>query len=173
MGNESKKPERLQGFITGSICICILAICSACGSLSSSSQLELPSAYEVPSEERLPIDGTWELQFQSTSGAIFKIEGRRMYVYANYGPRAWHGMIIAKNIRQINPIIYGCEYAFVDRGKTTFCRGKIEVASEESLLVHFFPKSTTGHEESRTDLYKKMLLENEAWFLSELSHGKK
>jgi hypothetical protein len=143
--------------------------------MTSSSELELPSAYEIPPEGRLPIDGTWELQFQSTAGAVFKIEGRRMYVYANYGSRAWHGMVIAKNIRQISPIKYGCEYAFVDSdsGKAIFGRGEMEVMSEESLLVRYFSKSETGREEMLTDNYLKMRLDNRAWFLSELSRGKK
>ena len=165
----------LRSIMVWAICIGALALFSACGTISSSSHMELPSAHEVPSEGKLPIDGTWELQFQSGPGAVFKIEGRRMYVYANYSSRAWHGMVVAKNVRQISPLKYGCEYATVDKGsgKAGFGRGEIEVLSEESLLVRYFPKSATGREETRTDTYKKMRLENEAWFLSELSRGKK
>ena len=111
MGNKAKNPLRLRSLIFWAICIGALALLSACGTMSSSSSMELPSAYEIPPEGKLPIDGTWELQFQSSAGAVFKIEGRRMYVYANYSSRAWHGMVIAKNIRQISPVKYGCEYA--------------------------------------------------------------
>jgi len=132
--------------------------------------LQLPSKHEVPHQEKLPIDGTWELQFQSSAGAVFKIEAGRMYIWANYSSRAWHGMVVAKNIRQISPLKYGCEYAFVDKdsGKAGFGRGESEVMSEESLLVRYFPKSETGHEEMRTDTYLKMRLDNRAWFLSQL-----
>jgi hypothetical protein len=137
--------------------------------------MTLPSAYEIPPEGELPIDGTWELQFQSTAGAVFKIEGRRMYAYANYNSRAWHGMVVAKNIRQIGPIKYGCEYAAIDKdsGRPSFVRGEVEVVSEESLLLHYYPKSETGHEEMATDTYLKMRLDNRSWFLSELLRGKK
>jgi hypothetical protein len=175
MGNKAINSLRLSRFIFCGICIGALALLSACGMMSSSSSMELPSAYEIPPEGKLPIDGSWELQFQSSSGAVFKIEGRRMYVYANYSSRAWHGMVVAKNIRQISPVKYGCEYAFVDkdRGKTGFGRGEIEVLSEASLLVRYFPKSKTGHQEMRTDTYLRMRLDNRAWFLSELSRGKK
>ena len=171
----AKNLMSLRNIMIWAICIGALAIFSACGTLSSSSRMELPSAYEVPPEGKLPIDGTWELQFQSGAGAVFKIEGRRMYVYANYSSRAWHGMVVAKNVRQISALKYGCEYATVDKdsGRAGFGRGEIEVLSEESLLVRYFPKSATGREETRTDKFKKMRLENEAWFLSELSRGKK
>ena len=175
MGNKAINSLRLRNFIFWIICIGALALLPACGTMSSSSSMELPSAYEIPPEGKLPIDGTWELQFQSSAGAVFMIEGRRMYVYANYGSSAWHGMVIAKNIRQISPLKYGCEYAFVDKdsGKAGFGRGEIEIMSEASLLVRYFPKSATGHEETRTDTYLKMRLDNRAWFLSELSRGKK
>ena len=165
----------LRRYMIYATCVGVLALFSACGTISSSSRLELPSAHEVPSEGKLPIDGTWELQFQSGAGAVFKIEGRRMYVYANYSLRAWHGMVVAKNIRQISPVRYGCEYATVDKdsGKTGYGRGEIEILSHESFLVRYFPKSKTGREETRTDTFKKMRLDNEAWFLSELSRGKK
>jgi hypothetical protein len=98
-----------------------------------------------------------------------------MYVYANYGSRAWHGMVVAKNIRQISPVKYGCEYAAVDKGsgKAGFGRGEMEVLSKDSLLVRYFPKSATGHEEMLTDTYSKMRLDHRAWFHSELSRGKK
>jgi len=175
MGNKTKNPLNLRNLIFFAFCIGAFALLSACGTTSSSSQLELPNAYEIPAEGKLPIDGTWELQFQSSSGAVFKIEGRRMYVYANYGSRAWHGMVVAKNIRQIGPVKYGCEYAAVDEdsGKALFGRGEIEITSEEVLIVRFFPKSETGHEEMLTDTYLKMRLDNRAWFLSELSREKK
>jgi len=176
MGNKAINSLRLRSLIFRVICIGALALLSACGTMSSSSSsMELPSAYEIPPEGKLPIDGTWELQFQSSAGAVFMIEGRRMYVYANYSSRAWHGMVVAKNIRQISPVKYGCEYAAVDKdsGKASFGRGEIEVLSEESLLVRYFPKSETGHEEMLTDRYEKMRLDNETWFLSELSRGKK
>ena len=175
MGNKAINSLRLRSFIFWAICIGALALLPACGTMSSSSSMELPSAYEIPPEGKLPIDGTWELQFESSVGAVFKIEGRRMYVYANYGSRAWHGMVVAKNIRQISPVKYGCEYAAVDKdsGKAGFGRGEIEVLSEDSLLVRYFPKSETGHEEMLTDRYEKMRLDNRAWFLSELSRGKK
>ena len=175
MGNKAKNPLSLRSLIFWAICIGAFALLSACGTISSSSSMELPSKYDIPPEGKLPIDGTWELQFQSSTGAVFKIEGRRMYVYANYGSRAWHGMVVAKNIRQISPVKYGCEYAAVDKdsGKASFGRSEIEVLSEDSLLVRYFPKSATGHEEMRKDTYSKMRLDNETWFLSELSRGKK
>ena len=175
MGNKAINSLRLRSLIFWAICIGVLALFSACGTMSSSSSMELPSAYEIPSEGKLPIDGTWELQFQSSAGAVFMIEGRRMYVYANYSSRAWHGMVVAKNIRQISPVKYGCEYAAVDKdsGKASFGRGEIEVLSEDSLLVRYFPKSETGHEEMLTDRYEKMRLDNKTWFLSELSRGKR
>ena len=175
MENKTKNLLSLRSLIFWAICMGVFVLFSACGTMSSSSSMELPSAYEIPPEGKLPIDGTWELQFQSSSGAVFKIEGRRMYVYANYGSRAWHGMVIAKNIRQISPVIYGCEYAFVDNdsGKAIFGRGEMEVMSEESLLVRYFSKSETGREEMLTDTYLRMRLDNRAWFLSELSRGKK
>jgi len=175
MGNKAINSLRLRNLIFWAICIGALALLSACGTMSSSSSMELPSVYEIPPEGKLPIDGTWELQFQSSAGAVFKIEGRRMYVYANYSSRAWHGMGVAKNIRQIGPLKYGCEYAFVDKdsGKAGFGRGEIEILSERSLLLRYFPKSETGHAEIRTDTYIKMRLDNRAWFLSELSRGKK
>ena len=157
MKNKTKDRLCLRILIFCAICMGGLIFISACGTMSSSSSMELPSVYEIPPEGKLPIDGTWELQFQSGSGAVFKIEGRRMYVYANYGSRAWHGMVIAKNIRQISPVTYGCEYAFVDSdsGKAIFGRGEMEVLSEESLLVRYFSKSETGREEMLTDTYLK------------------
>ena len=175
MGNKIKNPLNLRILFFWAICMGAFTVLSGCGTMSSSSGLELPSAYEIPPEGKLPIDGTWELQFQSSSGAVFKIEGRRMYVYANYGSRAWHGMVIAKNIRQIGPVKYGCEYAFVDNnsGKAIFGRGEMEIMSEESLLVRYFSKSDTGREEMLTDTYLRMRLDNRAWFQSELSRGKK
>jgi hypothetical protein len=175
MGNKTKNVLSLRNLTFLAIYIGALALLSACGTMSSSSSMELPSAYEIPPEGKLPIDGTWELQFQSSVGPVFMIEGRRMYVYANYGSRAWHGMVVAKNIRQISPVKYGCEYASVDKdsGKASFGRGEIEVLSEESILVRYFPKSETGHEEMLIDTYLKMRLDNRAWYLSELSRGKR
>ena len=175
MENKAINSLRLRSFVFWTIFMGLLALLSACATMPSSSSMELPSAYEIPPEGKLPIDGTWELQFQSSAGAVFKIEGRRMYVYANYGSRAWHGMVIAKNIRQISPVKYGCEYAFVDNdsGKAIFGRGEMEVMSEESLLVRYFSKSETGREEMLIDTYLKMRLDNRAWFLSELARGKK
>lgn len=175
MGNKAINSFRLRNLFFWTICIGALALLSACGTMSSSSRMELPSTYEIPPKGKLPIDGTWELQFQPSAGPVFMIEGRRMYVYANYGSRAWHGMVVAKNIRQISPVKYGCEYAAVDKDseKASFGRGEIDVMSEDSLLVRYFPKSETGHEEMLTDTYLKMRLDNRAWFLSELSRGKK
>ena len=159
MENRTKNLLSLRTLIFWTICIGALALLSACGTMSSSSNMGLPSAYEIPPEGKLPIDGTWELQFQSSTGAVFRIEGRRMYVYANYGSRAWHGMVIAKNIRQISPVKYGCEYAFVDgdSGKAIFGRGEMEVMSEDSLLVRYFSKSETGREEMLTDTYLSLI----------------
>jgi len=126
--------------------------------------LQLPSEHEVPRQEKLPIDGTWELQFQTTTGAVFKIEAGRMYVWANYGSRAWHGMVVAKNIRQISPLKYVCEYVTVNKytQETSFDSGEIEVLSNDKLRVRYFDNRV------RDDIYKKVGLDDDALFLSQL-----
>ena len=149
----------------------VLSFFSAC---SAPSALELPYAHEVPPSGELPIDGTWELQFENSVGAMFKIEGGRMYVYANYGSRAKHGMVVAKNIRQLRPVKYGCEVATGDpKGMMVFGLGEMEVISENELLVRYFRNPAAGFGEEKTETYLKVSLVNERWFRSELARGKK
>jgi hypothetical protein len=154
----------ISGLVAG-----VLSFVSAC---YAPSELELPYSHELPPTGALPIDGTWELQFDNSVGAMFKIEGGRMYVYANYGSRAKHGMVVAKNIRQIRPILYGCEVATGDPdGKMVFGLGEMEVKSEDELLLRYFRDPAAGFDEEKTETYLKVSLENEGWFRSELARG--
>jgi hypothetical protein len=97
-----------------------------------------------------------------------------MYVYANYGSRAKHGMVVAKNIRQLGFLRYGCEVATGDpRGGMVFGLGEMEVISEDKLLIRYFRNPAAGFDEEKTETYLKVSLENERWFRAELSRGKK
>jgi hypothetical protein len=148
----------------------VLAFLPAC---ISQPAMELPYAHEVPPLGELPIDGTWELQLDSKVAPMFKIEWGRMYVYANYGSRAKHGMVVAKNIRQLDSLRYGCEVATGDpSGGMVFGLGEMEVISEDELLIRYFRNPAAGFDEEKTETYLKVSLENERWFRAELSRGK-
>jgi hypothetical protein len=161
----------LRIFFINAVIACALSLLPACFTPST---MELPYAQDVTPLGELPIDGTWELQLDGKLPPMFKIEGGRMYVYANYGSRAKHGMVVVKNIRQLRPLKYGCEVATGDPGgKMVFGLGEMEVISEDELLVRYFKNPAAGFDEEKTESYLKVSLENERWFRSELSRGKK
>ena len=108
---------RKKIFEVSVLCVSVFIVFSSCAA-----SLELPSIDNIPALGKLPIDGTWKLQLQNRAGAIFKIEGSRMYVYAKYGPRVKYGMVVVKNIKQVSPLKYACEVAYVASASThKFC----------------------------------------------------
>jgi len=137
--------------------------------------MNLPGVHDVTSLGKLPIDGTWELQLESNKGAVFKIEAGRMYVYGNYGSSAWHGMVIARNIKQIGPLEYTCEAASKnpDTGILDFGPSEIEVLSSDRILLRYLPRLSTDSDEMYTEIYRKLSLDDKDWFLSQLSKAKK
>jgi len=84
-----------------------LAICILFFSCSPT-LLPFPYKEQVPGSGFLPIDGVWELQGSPLKLRI-KIEAGRMYLHSNFSNNARYGMIIAKNIRQIDSRKYVCE----------------------------------------------------------------
>src|SRR5262245_5164907 len=85
--------------------LCLFPLLGGCD--PSATVVPFPDQSSIPTANKFPIDGTWKL-LNPEGSTVFKIEGGRMYIYANPGPRGFVGAVTVKDIRQVTARTYTC-----------------------------------------------------------------
>lgn len=132
----------------------------------------LPLKDQFPKQNKLSIDGIWQIQGNLQAKPYFKFDSGIMYAYSNLHPQSMikQGMVMVKDIEEKDFPIYSCSLASHRSGSGSFDfgQGEIEVISETILIVRYFPNPKTNIGEIE-EMYQKISLDDEEWFLAQFN----